>query len=112
MNAATTGLDALLQERLDLAEQIAPLWALYGSGGTWPAERDALAGKIYLEVRDLLERRKVKETGVWIEARIHDDHRYLDALGEAEAGRTNLYALRTRMMNLNDRILSVINRRE
>jgi hypothetical protein len=68
--------EELLAERDELVKAIAPLWALYGPGGTWEAKRKILLATLAQKYRALalVDGKKVTEAAIDDQAHADDDY--------------------------------------
>jgi len=95
----------LLEQRTRLAEEIAPLWAAYGSWGTFDHNRKSelarLAGLIRAQA---LRDKEGKVTQSEIDDRAHAHPDYRDIITQATLDRAKLYKLETRLSAIDQTI--------
>jgi len=103
VTAGAEPLEALQAERQELAEKIAPLWARYGDGGTWSAQRDNLYAAIALKKRMELEAKGSKITEAAVDVLVRTDEMFTKVVDRAEAERTKLFLLQSEMTSLDER---------
>jgi hypothetical protein len=89
--------EALAQDAEQIADDIealentrAPLWAVYGPGGTWEAERKAVlcGGAIIVRHQALVDGQKISEAA--IDHIAHQRQGYCDRITQATVERTQL----------------------
>jgi hypothetical protein len=89
---ASVGDPAALIDDIEALENTrAPLYAVYGPGGTWDAERKALLCACATRVRNELAATKVTEAH--IDQFAHQDARYTGRIVQAETERTQMALL-------------------
>jgi hypothetical protein len=89
---ASVGDPATLIDDIEALENTrAPLYAVYGPGGTWDAERKALLCACATRVRNELAATKVTEAH--IDQFAHQDARYTGRIVQAETERTQMALL-------------------
>ena len=104
MSAVMDGIDYgavaenLISEIEDLETTAAPLRAVYGSFGTFEAERKALLCVIADELRLAFQANGVKYTEAQIDQKAHADPRYVGRITSATAERTRLALLDADLM--------------
>ena len=83
--------EALIDELEALENTRAPLFAVYGPGGTWEAERKAMLCACAIDIRAEVGDRKVTEA--WIDQNAHDHVKYRSRIELAEEERTQMALL-------------------
>jgi hypothetical protein len=98
-------LDALHAERTALADQQAPLWAIYGPNGTYSENRENLFAAIGMKKRLELEGSRQKVTEGMIEEAVRTDKRYKAYIARVEKARADFYVNNIRLENITERIM-------
>ena len=86
-------LENCLKQFEELTEQIAPLHAVYGPGGTWVLRRDSLKAQLFGEWFDTLTTAECEPKKIEVEQHVVRDPRWKDAIEQAEQSRRELYLL-------------------
>ena len=94
----------LLAERQDLIDQVAPLRALYGPGGTWDAQRKMELANLKMLIRAQAEAADTKRTEAYLEDAAHADPRYKNLVAQATTDRANLSILEDKVNAIEARI--------
>ena len=84
-------LEDCLKQFEELTEQIAPLHAVYGPGGTWILRRDSLKAQLFGEWFDTLTTAEGDPKKVDVEQHVLRDPRWTNAIEQAEQSRSKLY---------------------
>jgi len=96
--------EELLAERQDIVEQVAPLRALYGAGGTWDAQRKMELANLKMLIRAQAEAADTKRTEAYLEDAAHADPRYKNLVAQATTDRANLSILEDKVNAIEARI--------
>ena len=96
--------EELLAERQELVEQVAPLRALYGAGGTWDAQRKMELANLTMLIRAQSEAASIKRTEAYLEDAAHADPRYKNLVAQATTDRANMSILEDKVNAIEARI--------
>jgi vacuolar-type H+-ATPase subunit D/Vma8 len=91
---ASVGDPAALIDDIEAAENTrAPLWAVYGPGGTWEAERKNILSVCALQIRAQSLAEGVKMTEAWLDSASHGHAEYVARVNLATEERTTMALL-------------------
>jgi hypothetical protein len=91
---ASVGDPAALIDDIEALENTrAPLYAVYGPGGTWEAERKALLCILAVSIREGYQSKQQKVTEAQLDQEAHADHGYEERINLATEERTKMALL-------------------
>lgn len=102
--AGVESIDALLAQRLDLVESLAPLWAEYGAGGVAEHRLSAERSRVIGLLRAMATANETKITEAALEAgsRAHPD--YLNMMARQTTERVTFFRLQEQMRAIDFRL--------